>query len=109
MSSPGADPDRFFFALIGEVPLGELREHKGRIRSFYTRPPENVHLFQGYIASERDYNSLIIAGDIVYAVYQGFGSSSNSLTKSAGFRRPILVSEKSLMGERVDWRQHRRP
>ncbi len=96
-----ADPDRFFFALIGEVHWESFGEHKGRIRSFYTRPPENVHLSQGYIASERDYNSLIMASDIVYAVYQGFGSSSNSLTKSAGFRRPILVSEKSLMGERV--------
>jgi hypothetical protein len=96
-----ADPGRFFFALVGEVHWESFGEHKGRIRSFYSRPPENVYLSQGYIASERDYNSLIMASDIVYAVYQDFGSSSNSLTKSAGFRRPILVSEKSLMGERV--------
>jgi len=96
-----ADPSRFFFALIGEVHWESFGEHKARIRSFYSRAPENVYLSQGYIASERDYNSLIMASDIVYAVYQGFGSSSNSLTKSAGFRRPILVSEKSLMGKRV--------
>jgi len=96
-----ADPSRFFFALVGEVHWESFGEDRRRIRSFYSQPPENVYLSQGYIASERDYNSLIIASDIVYAVYQGFGSSSNSLTKSAGFGRPILVSDKSLMGERV--------
>jgi hypothetical protein len=97
----GADPNRFFFALIGEVHWETFAEHKNRVRSFYSRPPENVYLSQGYVENERDYNGLIAACDIIYAVYQNFGSSSNSLTKAAGFRRPILVSENSLMGERV--------
>jgi hypothetical protein len=96
-----ADPDRFFFALIGEVYWGTFAGEKKRVRSFYMQPPENVYLSQGYIASERDYNGIIAASDVVYAVYQDFGGSSNSLTKAAGFRRPILVSENSLMGERV--------
>jgi hypothetical protein len=97
----GADTGRFFFALIGEVYWDTFAEQKDRIRSFYARPPENVYLSQDYIKSERDYNSVIAASDVIYAVYQGFGSSSNSLTKAAGFRRPILVSENSLMGDRV--------
>lgn len=96
-----ADPSRFFFALIGEVHWATFAKEKGRIRSFYARAPENVYLGQGYIKSERDYNSLIAASDILYAVYEGFGSSSNSLTKAAGLRCPILVSNDSLMGERV--------
>jgi hypothetical protein len=96
-----ADPSRFFFALIGEVHWESFAEHKYCVRSFYSRPPENVYLSQGYVKNERDYNGIITACDIIYAVYQNFGSSSNSLTKSAGFRRPILVSENSLMGERV--------
>lgn len=96
-----ADPSRFFFALIGEVHWESFGGHKSRIRSFYARPPENVFLSQGYIKSERDYNDIVRASDIIYAVYQGFGSSSNSLTKAAGLRRPILVSENSLMGDRV--------
>jgi hypothetical protein len=96
-----ADPSRFFFAFIGKVYWDTFAEQKHRIRSFYGRPPENVYLSQHYIENERDYNSIIAASDIIYAVYQGFGSSSNSLTKAAGFRRPILVSENSLMGDRV--------
>jgi hypothetical protein len=96
-----ADPSRFFFALIGEVHWESFGEHKSLIKSFYARPPENVYLSQGYISSERDYNGIIAASDIMYAVYEGFDSSSNSLTKAAGFRRPIVVSEHSLMGKRV--------
>jgi hypothetical protein len=96
-----ADPSRFFFALIGEVYWDTFAEQKDRIRSFYARAPENVFISQDYIKSERDYNSVIAASDIIYAVYQDFSSSSNSLSKAAGFRRPILVSENSLMGDRV--------
>jgi hypothetical protein len=96
-----ADSKRFFFALIGDVHWGAFAEQRSRIRSFYERPPENVYLSQGYISSERAYNGIIAASDIIYAVYEGFDSSSNSLTKAAGFRRPILVSENSLMGKRV--------
>lgn len=96
-----ADPDRFFFALVGEVHWETFGLQKARVRSFYARPPENVFLFQGYVDSERDYNSVLEAGDIIYAVYQNFGSSSNALTKAAGLCRPILVSDASLMGERV--------
>jgi hypothetical protein len=96
-----ADPSRFFFALIGEVYWDTFAEQKDRIRSFYARVPENVFISQDYIKSERDYNSVIAASDIMYAVYQDFRSSSNSLSKAAGFRRPILVSENSLMGDRV--------
>jgi hypothetical protein len=96
-----ADPDRFFFALIGEVHWEAFGDDRVRVKSFYARAPENVYLSQGYIASERDYNSVIAASDIVYAVYRGFDSSSNSLTKAAGLNRRILVSDSSLMGERV--------
>jgi hypothetical protein len=96
-----ADPSRFFFALVGEVHWESFAEQKKRIQSFYARPPENVYLSQGYVKNERDYNDLIAACDILYAVYQNFDSSSNSLTKAAGLRRPILVSENSLMGDRV--------
>ncbi|MEK9285538.1 hypothetical protein MTR72_39070 [Bradyrhizobium sp. ISRA442] len=96
-----ADPDRFFFAIIGEVYWGTFGPDKGAIHAFLGSPPENVFFSSGYIPDERSYNSLIAASDIVYAVYKDFSSSSNSLTKASGFGRPILVAEDSLMGERV--------
>jgi hypothetical protein len=96
-----ADSSQFFFALVGEVHWQTFGVHQGRIRTFYAQPPENVFIFEGYISNERDYNGVIVASDIIYAVYQDFRSSSNSLTKAAGIGRPILVSELSLMGARV--------
>lgn len=97
-----ADPDRYFFALIGEVHWETFGCNQIHVRSFYAHPPKNVYLHEGYIKSERDYNSIVAASDIVYAVYKDFNSSSNSLTKAAGLRRPILVANNSLMGERVE-------
>ncbi|SPP94149.1 glycosyltransferase family 4 protein [Bradyrhizobium vignae] len=96
-----ADPNRFFFVLIGEVHWETFGEHQDRIRTFYARQPHNVYISQGYVRSEADYNAVIAASDIIYAVYQDFSSSSNALAKAAGLYRPILVSESSLMGDRV--------
>jgi hypothetical protein len=72
-----------------------------QLRDFYAQAPENVVVHDGHVADERDYNSLIAACDIIYTVYSGFNSSSNSLTKAAGLKRPILTAKTSLMGERV--------
>jgi glycosyltransferase involved in cell wall biosynthesis len=96
-----ADPQRFFFALVGEVYWHSFGNDVRQLRDFYAQPPENVVVHDGYMADERDYNSLVAACDIVYAVYSGFNSSSNSLTKAAGLKRPILTAKNSLMGERV--------
>jgi len=96
-----ADPQRFFFALVGEVYWPSFGDDEPKLRNFYAQPPENVFTYDRYMAEERDYNSLVAACDVVYAVYAGFNSSSNSLTKAAGLRRPILAAKNSLMGERV--------
>jgi hypothetical protein len=96
-----ADPQRFFFALVGEVHWNSFGNDIGQLRNFYAQAPENVVVHDGYVADERDYNSLVTTCDIIYAVYSGFNSSSNSLTKAAGLKRPILTAKNSLMGERV--------
>jgi len=96
-----ADSQRFFFAMVGEVYWQSFAGDEQRLRSFYAQPPENVVTHDSYMAEERDYNSLVSACDVIYAVYSDFNSSSNSLTKAAGLQRPILAAKDSLMGERV--------
>lgn len=96
-----ADPQRFFFALVGEVYWQSFGNNEPQLRNFYAQAPENVLTHDGYMADERDYNSLVAACDVIYAVYSGFNSSSNSLTKAAGLQRPILATRNSLMGERI--------
>jgi glycosyltransferase involved in cell wall biosynthesis len=96
-----ADPKQFFFAFVGEVHWHSFGPDQKRLRTFYACPPENVCIHEGYVNDERDYNTLVATCDVIYAVYRGFNSSSNSLTKAAGLRRPILVAKDTLMGERV--------
>jgi glycosyltransferase involved in cell wall biosynthesis len=96
-----ADPRRFFFALVGEVYWQHFGRDEQRLRDFYVQTPENVLVQEGYVSEESEYNSLITACDIIYAVYDGFDSSSNSLTKAAGLRRPIVAAKGTLMGERI--------
>jgi hypothetical protein len=97
-----ADPERYFFALVGRVHWSHFGEDEEALRAFYDDPPENVLVSDDYIADEPDYNAVVMAASIVFAAYSGFDSSSNSLAKAAGFRRPILVTTGTLMAQRVE-------
>jgi hypothetical protein len=95
-----ADPTRFFFAIIGEV-FWDSFSGEAALRHFFASPPENCLCQSSYIDDERELNSLIAGSDILYAVYTGFRGSSNTLTKAATFEKPVIVSDESVMGERV--------
>jgi glycosyltransferase involved in cell wall biosynthesis len=47
------------------------------------------------------YNACIRAADVIFAAYEGFPHSSNTLTKAAIFRKPVIVSDGQLMGARA--------
>ena len=96
-----ADPRLFFFAIVGEFFWGSYGKDEQALRSFVETPPENCLVHSGYIEDERELNSIVAAADIVYAVYTDFRPSSNTLTKAAMFNKPVVVSNRHLMGERV--------
>lgn len=48
-----------------------------------------------------EYNSLIEVSDVIMASYKSFYHSSNTLTKAALFKKPLIVSKGYLMEERV--------
>jgi hypothetical protein len=96
-----ANPRIFFFAIIGEVFWDAFPDHEERLRAFYAAPPENCLAQPGYIEDEREYNSVLSAADIIYAVYNEVRDSSNSLAKASMLEKPILVSDGELMGQRV--------
>jgi hypothetical protein len=95
-----ADPDRYFFAIIGEVFWDSFAD-EAALREFFAAPPQNCLCEPIYIDDERELNSIITSADILYAVYTGFRGSSNTLTKAATFEKPVIVSDESVMGERV--------
>ena len=63
--------------------------------------PDNFFLIPSFIKDERLFNEILAASDIVFAVYKNFKNSSNMITKSATFHKPIMVSNQFLMGQRV--------
>jgi glycosyltransferase involved in cell wall biosynthesis len=97
-----ADPNRWFFVQIGEIHRGTLTEcDLDMLNEVMESPPENFYVRAQYLDDERDFNSVINACDIIFAVYRNFKISSNMLGKAAHFRKPILVSDKYLLGKRV--------
>jgi hypothetical protein len=97
-----ADPQRFFFAQIGEIHYGTFSEEEQSIlRDLAAAPPENFFMVDAFLTDERDFNACINASDIIFAVYRDFRISSNMPGKAAAFDKPILVSDRYLMGERV--------
>lgn len=97
-----ADPNRWFFVQIGEIHRGTLTQcDLDMLNEAMESPPENFYVRAEYLHDEEDFNSIINACDIIFAVYRKFKISSNMLGKAAHFKKPILVSDKYLLGERV--------
>lgn len=97
-----ADAGKWFFVQVGEIHRRTLTADDiaalDRVRE---APPENLLLHAEYLSDERAFNDVIRACDVIFAVYRDFRISSNMLGKAAHFRKPILVSNRYLLGERV--------
>lgn len=97
-----ASKGRFYFLQVGEVIEGTLSiEDRAAYDAVIKDPPENFFCLSGFLPDEAEFNALIRASDIIYAVYRDFRLSSNMLAKAACFEKPILVSGRYVMGERV--------
>ncbi|NMG33875.1 hypothetical protein GRF61_05345 [Azoarcus sp. TTM-91] len=97
-----ADPGRWFFVQVGEIHRGTLTvEDVAALDAALAAPPENLLLHAEYLPDERVFNEVISTCDVVFAVYRRFSISSNMPGKAAHFRKPVLVSDRYLLGERV--------
>lgn len=97
-----ADPKTWFFVQVGEIHRNTLSpEDLMALERVQASTPENLLLHEGYLPDERAFNEVIANSDMIFAVYRDFRISSNMLGKAAHFCKPILVSDRYLMGERV--------
>jgi hypothetical protein len=97
-----ADTRRWFFVQIGELHEGTLTpEDADALERIRSSPPENLFFKAEYLPDERVFNDIVVASDILFAVYRDFKISSNMACKAGSFRKPILVSDRYLMGDRV--------
>lgn len=97
---PGAED--FLFAIVGQLHPATLdREERALLDEFAATRDGNTFFHDIYFECEGQMNAVIAAADIIFAVYRDFPISSNMLSKAATFRKPILVSDRFLMGRRV--------
>jgi glycosyltransferase involved in cell wall biosynthesis len=91
---------REVFAFIGEL-WWELYSENDRevLRAAFAGA--NVFTHFERIPREDDFNAVLRSFDVIYAGYHLFPHSSNMPAKAAGLRRPMIVSEGYLLGDRV--------
>lgn len=96
------DPKEWFFCLVGEICTHDLLpEDRAVVEALQREPRENVLSHLQYIGVDCVFNALVASSDVVYAVYRDFPYSSNIITKSAWLEKPVVVSERYAMGQRV--------
>jgi len=92
-----------FFVCVGKLSpewfsASELKEIKEIANSCVDR----LFFYNGYVASDAIFDSLISISAVLFAAYVNFPSSSNMIYKSALHKIPIIVSADHLMGEQVE-------
>lgn len=99
LASPPGD---WLFAAAGKMePEIFAAEDRSFLAALRDAPPENVWLHPHRVEEEETFNDLIRNCSVLYAVYLDFPFSSGLLAKSACFEKPILVSDRFVMGRRV--------
>lgn len=96
-----ADADRWFFLMAGELHRSSFSREDEEAFVALMNLRDNFCLHDQFFDDERELNEVLAASDILFAVYRNFPKSSNMLGKAAHFRKPLLVSDRFIMGERV--------
>jgi glycosyltransferase involved in cell wall biosynthesis len=94
--------ESLFFAIVGQLqPTSLSREEKVLINEFSGNFKGNSLFRDIFFEDEREMNAIIQAADIIFAVYRDFPISSNLLSKASMFKKPVVVSDRFLMGRRT--------
>lgn len=97
-----ANASQWYFVQIGELFENTLTtEDSEALAKINYQCPENLFIKREYLPDEAAFNEVILASDVIFAVYRDFTLSSNMPGKSAAFEKPILVADGHLMGSRV--------
>jgi glycosyltransferase involved in cell wall biosynthesis len=97
-----ARPPGWFFVFAGgfaetDFPPAELET----IKQFANSNPENSIFWLKYLPNEASFNAVASACDVLYANYPWYPFSSGIVSKGALFKKPVIVSNRFLMAERV--------
>jgi glycosyltransferase involved in cell wall biosynthesis len=95
--------NNFFFVFAGKLNESSFSsEDLAYIREITANHTDNLFFYPQRIPDEAQFNSLIVASDLLFASYIDFTVSSNLIGKAAMFRKPIIVSQGFYMEELVE-------
>ncbi|MGC9502628.1 glycosyltransferase [Baaleninema sp.] len=79
----------------------ELNDDYLKFQSFSESQSKNCFFYLKSIPDDGTFNGVINACDLLFAAYENFQYSSNTLTKAALFQKPLVVSQGYCMDRRV--------
>ena len=91
----------WFFLFAGKLSQDFSESEQAAIAQFVESQPDNCLFLFERIPQESQFNALVNECDVLYAVYQDFPGSSNTLTKAAIFQKLVLVAQGYLMESRT--------
>lgn len=94
--------NEYFFLIAGKPSLSPI--HMQKITAFEKAHPNTLFSLER-IPDEACFNALVTESDLIFAVYTNFTGSSNLLTKSAAFQKPVVVGSGICMRRRVEEHQ----
>ena len=91
--------ESIFIVIIGQFDDSSFSDEELNFIHKMMKDRTNNFILNSYIETEAKLNALYSAIDIVYCVYREWNLSSNALTKSAYFNKPVLVSYKGYIAD----------
>jgi glycosyltransferase involved in cell wall biosynthesis len=90
------------FCAIGLVYLNDYSEaERVEVETFLQSPPDNLLVLRDFYPEEEILNAIFKTADAAYICYENFDYSSNKLTKAICLGTPVLVTEQTLLADRV--------
>lgn len=90
---------QWFFALVGEIKyVSQQTMHL--LHNFLHYHPHSFFYSQR-ILEDSNFNGIIMTSDVVWNIHLDWPGSSNTLTKAATYKKPVVASDRHLLGERV--------
>jgi glycosyltransferase involved in cell wall biosynthesis len=90
------------FCAIGLVDLNDYTEdERVEIETFLQFPADNLFVLKDFYPEEEVLNAIFKTADAVYICYENFDYSSNKLTKAICLGTPVLVTDNTLLADRV--------
>ncbi len=96
--------DTPLFVVAGEFFLSSWSDSEQiTIKNLIEHAGDNVFTHFHRIESEEEFNKLYEIADVIYAIYNNFDGSSNTLSKASLFNKPVLVAKGNyLIAKRVN-------